>query len=597
MPLKRSQVNPSSNSLPNSPARQRRWLNRSISRLGIGSKIGIGYAIALSVAVLGTTAGFLVGNSFYEAAFEQEDAIEEIHLLTKLQTHFLQAQTHQQRLLMLPENSELWQTEYSRFLEHTAEFTERWQQYVASEGTTRDAEVAEHPEELVAIENLLQTYREQPEAYLRQTERLLQQMSSGVPSLAEAAKAQLSNIISQYLQHNDNFTDDLDALIQLTYIEYEQAEAGIAAAEAMRRQIIAGSMALSIAVAALLAIFTSRAIARPLVAVTQVARQVTQNSNFDLQAPVVTGDEIGVLATSINQLIDRVKHLLKEQQAEASRQLLQSEKMSSLGRMIAGVAHEINNPVNFIYGNVGCAATYVEDLLQLLSTYEATIAHSPAPVQQKAAAIDLEFLREDLPKLLQSMEVGADRIRQIVLSLKNFSRLDEASIHRVDLHECIDSTLLILNNRLKKNITIVRNYGSIPNIEGYPGTLYQVFMNLLSNAIEALEGTSSSDLWQIVITTEPVGVDRVAVRIADNGAGIAIEHQARIFETFFTTKPVGVGTGLGLSISREIVVDKHGGSLTFTSKPGRGTEFVVTLPIKHSSSPKPTSPPLTLSAN
>jgi signal transduction histidine kinase len=262
-------------------------------------------------------------------------------------------------------------------------------------------------------------------------------------------------------------------------------------------------------------------------------------------------------------------------------QLVQSEKMSSLGRMVAGVAHEINNPVNFIYGNLEPAIQHVEDLLELLRIYHQEIPNPPLEVEEYATEIDVEFVEEDLPKVLQSMKFGADRVRQIVLSLKNFSRLDEAEAHTVNLHECIDSTLLILNNRIKKGITVECNYGDIPTIEGFAGSLYQVFMNIINNALDALDAKQNpQDSPKIAIATERQDNNWVVVRIADNGSGIAPEDQAKIFETFFTTKPRGVGTGMGLSISYQIVVEKHGGQLTCKSEVGSGTEFIISLPIR-----------------
>jgi two-component system, NtrC family, sensor kinase len=347
---------------------------------------------------------------------------------------------------------------------------------------------------------------------------------------------------------------------------------------------------ISIAIAAVLAAYTSHLIARPIKTVTQVAQRATNESNFELQADVVTEDEVGTLAISLNQLIQRVRELLEEQKVEASRQLIQAEKMSSLGRMIAGVAHEINNPVNFIYGNLTYANDYTEELLALLDTYEVAIPNPPASVQTQAEEIDLEFLKEDLPKLLQSMQVGADRVRQIVLSLKDFARLDEALAQPVDLHACIDSTLLILNNRIKKGITIHRDYATLPNIDGYMGALYQVFMNIISNALDALEESADENTQanadnpsthpEITIRTERLEQNRVAIQIVDNGPGIAKENQPKIFETFFTTKPRGVGTGLGLAISRQIVEEKHQGELIFESEVGKGTTFTIVLPMQ-----------------
>jgi two-component system, NtrC family, sensor kinase len=275
---------------------------------------------------------------------------------------------------------------------------------------------------------------------------------------------------------------------------------------------------------------------------------------------------------------------------QAQIQLIQSEKMSSLGQLVAGVAHEINNPVNFIYGNLAHANEYIQDLIGLLKLYQ---QHNPNPhpeVQAEADAIDLDFLLEDLPKLLNSMRVGADRIQQIVASLRTFSRMDEADMKAVDIHEGIDSTLMILQNRIKAKsdrpeIKIVKEYGSLPLIECYAGQLNQVFMNILSNAIDALEeAINTQDGFHPIITirTTIVNEKYVEIDIADNGLGIAEAVRQNIFNPFFTTKPIGKGTGMGLSISHQIVAEKHGGSLECCSDLGAGTEFVIKIPMQQS---------------
>jgi PAS domain S-box-containing protein len=269
-------------------------------------------------------------------------------------------------------------------------------------------------------------------------------------------------------------------------------------------------------------------------------------------------------------------------------QLVQTEKMSSLGQLVAGVAHEINNPVNFIYGNLAHANDYVQDLLGLLDLYREQYPEPAEAIVAEIEDIDLEFLLEDLPKILKSMQVGADRIKEIVASLRNFSRMDEAEVKAVNLHEGIDSTLMILHNRVKARgdragVEILKDYGELPRVECYAGQLNQVFMNILANAIDALEEAERASgeprANQIRIETRSLENDQVRIAIADNGPGIPPHVQQRLFDPFFTTKPVGKGTGLGLSIAYQIVSDRHGGSLTCTSTPGTGTTFEITIPI------------------
>ncbi|MEG4286975.1 PAS domain S-box protein [Microcoleus sp. A006_D1] len=274
-------------------------------------------------------------------------------------------------------------------------------------------------------------------------------------------------------------------------------------------------------------------------------------------------------------------------------QLVQSEKMSSLGLLIAGVAHEINNPVSFIYGNLAHLKDYTQDLFHIVELYQQHYPNPVAEIQQEREDNELDFLAEDLPKILSSMSVGVDRICQIVQSLRNFSRHDDSQMKPVNLHEGIDSTLLILNHRLKGNgekppIQIVKQYGNLPPVECFPGPINQVFMNILSNAIDALDdGNIMQNLQempekfrQIRIYTEVVG-DFVEIKIADTGPGITEEVKQRIFDTFFTTKPVGKGTGMGLSISYQIIVERHKGEFYCTSELGKGTEFTIKIAIAH----------------
>ncbi|MBD0341028.1 MAG: PAS domain-containing sensor histidine kinase, partial [Microcoleus sp. Co-bin12] len=272
-------------------------------------------------------------------------------------------------------------------------------------------------------------------------------------------------------------------------------------------------------------------------------------------------------------------------------QLIQTEKISSLGQLVAGVAHEINNPINFIYGNITHASEYAADLLGLLHLYQEKYPNPVPEIVEAAADIDIDFLMEDFTKILDSMKLGADRIRDLVVSLRNFSRLDESQMKLVDIHEGIESTLLILQHRLKGNplrpaIEIIKEYGNFPKVECYVGQLNQVFMNLLGNAIDALEDynrkRSSKEIYanpnRIRISTS-ANSHTLTIRIADNGVGINQEVIGKLFDPFFTTKPVGKGTGLGLSISYQIIVEKHRGQLQCISAPGEGAEFVIEIPL------------------
>ncbi|MEO1622540.1 MAG: ATP-binding protein, partial [Cyanobacteria bacterium J06632_3] len=270
-------------------------------------------------------------------------------------------------------------------------------------------------------------------------------------------------------------------------------------------------------------------------------------------------------------------------------QLIQTEKMSSLGQLVAGVAHEINNPVSFIHGNVDHANRYVQELLDLVALYQATYPHPTAAIQAQMDDIELDFLMEDLPKLLTSMKMGSTRIQQIVLSLRSFSRMDEAAMKAVDIHDGINSTLLILQNRLKANdqrsdIEIVKDYTPLPAVECYASQLNQVFMNLIVNAIDALDDAVKTgkltDAAQIRIQTDVIQETSVRIQIANNGPSIPPAIREKLFDPFFTTKPVGKGTGLGLSISYKIITANHQGKIWCESAPDLGTEFFIEIPMK-----------------
>ena len=358
-----------------------------------------------------------------------------------------------------------------------------------------------------------------------------------------------------------------------------------------------------------------RRLARPILALTDIAQQVVQDKDFELRAELKTKDELGLLANSFNQLVQwagdytqaledsahtleaRVEERTIElsealiQLQDTQSQLIQTEKMSSLGQMVAGIAHEINNPISFIQGNLDPIKEYVTDLLDLVSTYQSEYPQPTDTILQKQKDIDLAFLVEDIEKILGSLQMGTERVRDIVVSLRNYSRLDEAAIKDVDIHEGINSTLLILNHRIKQGVEIIKDYGDLPLVWCSPSQLNQVFTNIIANALDAMFETDSP-AKRLTVTTRALHKQQIQISFRDTGPGMSPEVKAKIFDPFFTTKGVGKGTGLGMGICFKIV-EQHQGTIEVLTQVGEGSEFIITLPVgdSHDASPSTSAEP------
>ncbi|MGK7919212.1 MAG: sensor histidine kinase [Trichodesmium sp.] len=584
-----------------------------LKRLTIAQKFGYSYAVAIGVAVIGITIGLIISEYYEKQALQKLNiANKQSRLLNDLEKSVLGMRSHPQNLVPALTKNIWFDFEKAKFLGYVGRVRQNLEELSIFIDT--------YPENL-AIEAreyrlLLNSYRIVTNSYINRINLLWEKIEPPNLKQEEIPQAQQAIIVSltdkEATQRNIKFerlSGKLTSMLKVAETQSSQANSAFNTVIQLQRIILIISIFTSLATATFLAIYISHVIANPLKQVTEVAQRVTKESNFQLQATVNTEDEVGLLATSLNQLIlwvgeytreleisqknleNRVEertieltqalHQLKQTQT----QLIQTEKMSSLGKMVAGVAHEINNPVSFIYGNTKYAQEYAENLLDLVDLYQQNYPEPHSVIQDYLEEIELDFLAEDFLKVLSSMKTGAERIRQIVQSLRNFSHLHQSEIKYVNLNEGIENTLKILNHKLNW-IKVVKNYQDLSLVECYPANINQVFIDILSNAVDAINELETQlpekqkDFVPTVkIQTEQIDINQVKINFWNNGPIIPTEIIDKLFDPFFTTKPIGKGTGLGLTNCYQII-KQHGGKIKVISNSEQGTEFTIILPTK-----------------
>ncbi|AFY37646.1 integral membrane sensor signal transduction histidine kinase [[Leptolyngbya] sp. PCC 7376] len=572
----------------------------------ISSKLFAAYSLTFIMAVLGIIVGVEIARRTEQRAIAiQAEAHEDIETITHFQASLLDFSYWKQLFL---NSSNIAQTDLQKLQISHTKLQEDWLIFINSEELVEAGEESSEriteTESLVAL-SIVDDHADEFEQYLKSWEIILQKSSEIYSS--EQIKQQL-RLIEQgdAIKKFGDFLTKIQELADATEEEEEEANFLLEQASNRQLQIIIFSALLSGTCGLLLMYWTSRVLMSPLKSMTLETQKAINSQNFDLKVDTSMQDEIGTLAHTFNAYSDFVKELLLSSQAanqkleqtltelqSAQIQVIQSEKMSSLGQLVAGVAHEINNPVNFVQGNIYHVETYVNDLLEIPEFYQQFYPEPPEEIESFLEDIEMEFVREDLPKILKAMRVGTNRITDIVLALRNFSRTDDSKLKKMDVHEGIENTLMILRHRTdskgkRPKIEIEKKYSELPQINCYPGLLNQVFMNLLANAIDALEekleGQSEEEKQKetphITIRTGLTQDNKsIQVAIADNGLGIPDKVRSRIFDPFFTTKEIGKGTGMGLSISYQLVTEKHQGQFRCESKPGQGTEMIIEIPL------------------
>jgi signal transduction histidine kinase len=542
-------------------------------------------------------ADYFQGRGFFQLLEAQTQA----QLLSQYEQRADQVQLQSTRTIVLRDDHEAQQQEVVRLkltLEELSHLRQQFDQFLATD-----------PRWVAGDPTLMRSQLTQYEQQLhQQAETILAALEAeNIAAALQALSPEGSSTALAPLHR------DLNRWIHIAYEQESAAAEVMETAQGLEKLLIVISMTIAGLIAAWVAWKTTRAISTPLVQITQVAREVANRHDYTLRAPVVRNDEVGLLANSLNHLIEQVEEntqslkqaaqtttsqkkeleVALKQLRQAQAQLVQAEKMSSLGQLVAGIAHEINNPISFIHGNLKYVQDYSNTLFEIIDSGTADLTKLTKDDTDWREEGDLDFIRSDFPKVIQSIKNGADRINGIVLSLKVFARLQEAHLKFANLHEGLESVLKLLGHRLKPQakrpeVTVTCQFPDLPPVECYGSQINQVFMNILTNAIDAIDERWERHPggWQprIEIRAEVVE-ETVCFDIQNNGMPMSEAVQAKILDPFFTTKPVGRGVGLGLSISYEIISQQHQGRLTYRSpiEHEMGAAFHISIPLRMTS--------------
>jgi two-component system, NtrC family, sensor kinase len=601
--------------------------------LSVQSKIIIGNGCVIAFAIVVILIGYETGDYYQYQALHREMLVQEYRqAIDNFQMSLLLTRTHWQEMSELDQKPELFQEEYDHFQQYLHQSRQDWQTIQAL--SDRPNPLLRDIKFIDQTRSLLSEYADVPAAYFQEVDMT----SAASDRPGQPPSPRLMGVLFKQVRESGQFqaiAQQLDALSDALVSIATQAQAdlvpitqSIKSTDELSLWASSSGISLAILVGAYLSWRIARSITRPLKQVTTIAQLITQEARFDLRIDQRGRDEVGQLAKSLNLLITRVQELLWEQLAAQGElagynqelesmvtdrtqaleernlelkntlselkvtqaQLVQTAKMSSLSQLVAGIAHEFNNPLTFVASNLPHAQTGFQNLMAALNVYQQARPQLKSELEDQLTELDLEYLLDDLPKMLTSMSQGTSRLQSIVENLRHFSHLDESEYKSVNLHDGIDSALLLLKTRLRSTIPdrpieIIKQYDDLPNLNCYASQLNQVFMDLLNNAITALQAYAHHAPidWQPQITistnlSRKAAHNTIQLMIWDNGIGITPENLPHIFEPFFTTQPVGHGMGLGLSLAYQ-VISAHGGTLTCESEPHQGCIMAIALPL------------------